>query len=853
MLAKNTITKIYVKNSGSGYSNKKVIVQGRSVNGDTQSGISTSDDYVLAYNHNFRNGEIVEYSTEGTVASGLSTTTQYAVKVIDSNRFRLCDVGVSSQRNLTNYNKNKTVVISGFGSGKHTIKYPPIVVNVESLSGIAATTIIKPELEPLVFGEIESVYLEEGGVGYGCTNIMDFHRRPDVGIATVVSTSLLKPIIIDGSIVDVQILAAGKGYRPDSDIIVYSPTGSFADIKPIITNDKITGITILDGGIGYDSATTTLDLQNRGKSAKFIADVKEWTINQVLKNDAIISEGDSLLTKPSTNHAFQLQTIGIYPPQKLRFQLGDNIDSGNIETPNAFHSPILGFAYDGNPIYGPYGYQTPTGGAIQRLQSGYILDTTLRSGLRPPGFAFGYFTNDYVFDNSGDLDVHGGRYCVTPQYPDGVYAYFYSVDVDSSGIAKPKFPYLIGGSFKDTPIDENFVTFFNQDIDITERELTRNVAPYYLSYGNSDYDLIDDVRDALKQEFEVTKIKSSGISSVTIFSRGDGYKVDDVLDLDGTGTDGTGANIVVGSVLGKPISTVQIGVTTFTETELVKNKNEIVGITSIPHEVANGETLIISGISTSDFTEFNGAKKVTVNNKTCGLSVELGNVSTTGPSTSIFVTDVSGFAVNDTIGIGTESFTITAIDSQFSRFFVNRENFVGAAMTHAVGTNNIILKPKKFSFPIGFSTLMRYTFENTITYFNPQQTVGVGSTGTHYTLPLTGLSTVQTVENRFVPQQRIYIKDHTFFTGQKLTYNMGIGGTSLVWAKVSAGATSGVGTEVLPNNGDVYAVNFEPDYIGLSTTGIPTTGDAVWFYNVASNSGFAHSFTTNFPKVTSKV
>ena len=46
---KNTITKIYVKNQGSGYSNKKVIVQGRPTNGDVQSGISTSDDYVLAY------------------------------------------------------------------------------------------------------------------------------------------------------------------------------------------------------------------------------------------------------------------------------------------------------------------------------------------------------------------------------------------------------------------------------------------------------------------------------------------------------------------------------------------------------------------------------------------------------------------------------------------------------------------------------------------------------------------------------------------------------------------------------------------------------------------------------------
>ena len=850
--AKNTITKIYVKNAGSGYSNKKVVVEGRPTNGDSQSGISTSDDYILAYNHNFKNGEIVEYSTAGTVANGLSTTTQYAIKEIDNNRFRLCDVGVSSQRNLTNYDKNKTVVIRGIGSGKHTIKYPPIVVNVESLSAIGSTTVIKPEFDPLVLGSIESVYLEEGGIGYGCTNIMDFHRRPDVGISTVVFQALLKPIIIDGSIVDVQILASGKGYRPDSDIIIVSSTGSFADIKPVITGDKISGVSILDGGIGYGTSDTTLILQNRGVSAKFIADVQEWKINQVQKNDAIINNEDSLLTKPSTNPAFQLQTIGIYPPQKLRLQLGDNIDSGNLETPNAFHSPILGYAYDGNPIYGPYGYQTPTGGAIQRLQSGYILDTTIRSGLRPPGFAFGYFTNDYLFDNSGDLDVHGGRYCVTPQYPDGVYAYFYSVDVDSSGVAKPKFPYLVGGSFKDTPIEENFVTFFNQDIDIASRELTRNVAPYALSFGNSDYELIDDVKDALKQEFEVIKTKSSGISSVTIFSSGDGYKVDDVLQLDNSGTNGGGANIVVGSVLGQPVSTVQIGVSTFPNTEIVKTKETITGITTIPHEVKTGETLILSGISTSDFTEFNGAQKVTVITRTVGLATYLDNVGTTGVSTAIFVTDVRGFAPNAIIGIGTETMTVTAVDSQFSRLFVNRENYVGAAMTHAAGTNNVILKPTKFTFPIGFSTVTRFTFENKTTFFNPQQTVGVGSTGTHYTLPLTGLSTVQSIENRFVPQQRIYIKDHTFFTGQKLTYNMGIGGTSLVWAKVAAGSTSGLGTEVLPD-GDVYAINFEPNYIGLSTTGIPTTGDAVWFYNVSSNSGFAHSFATNFPKVTTKI
>ena len=223
----------------------------------------------------------------------------------------------------------------------------------------------------------------------------------------------MKPIIIDGSIVDVQILASGQGYREDSDIIIYSPTGDFADIRPVINGNKIVGVQVLDGGVGYASSNTTLDLQNRGKSAKFIANIREWKINQVQKNENIISVEDSILTKPSTNPEYQLQTIGMYPPQKLRYQLGDNIDSGNLETPNAFHSPVLGFAYDGNPIYGPYGYQNAVGGAVIRLSSGYILDTSLKSGLRPPGFAFGYFVNDYLFDNSGDLDEHGGRYCVT--------------------------------------------------------------------------------------------------------------------------------------------------------------------------------------------------------------------------------------------------------------------------------------------------------------------------------------------------------------------------------------------------------------------------------------------------------
>ena len=51
------------------------------------------------------------------------------------------------------------------------------------------------------------------------------------------------------------------------------------------------------------------------------------------------------------------------------------------------HSPIIGWAYDGNPIYGPYGYSDPKdeNSSIKILNTGYVLNT---SGVvdRPSSF-----------------------------------------------------------------------------------------------------------------------------------------------------------------------------------------------------------------------------------------------------------------------------------------------------------------------------------------------------------------------------------------------------------------------------------------------------------------------------------
>lgn len=106
------------------------------------------------------------------------------------------------------------------------------------------------------------------------------------------------------------------------------------------------------------------------------------------------------------------------------------------------HSAIIGYAADGFPIYARYGYADPKNinSNIKLLHSSY----KLRSGTRPsgPGGTYdGTFTADYEYvENAGDLDECNGRTTVTPDYPQGIYAYFIT----------DEFP-LIPRCFKGTP------------------------------------------------------------------------------------------------------------------------------------------------------------------------------------------------------------------------------------------------------------------------------------------------------------------------------------------------------------------------------------------------------------------
>ncbi len=128
------------------------------------------------------------------------------------------------------------------------------------------------------------------------------------------------------------------------------------------------------------------------------------------------------------------------------------------DTDSSQHSPIIGYAFDGFPIYGAYGFSdTAGGGNITRMRTSYQLRnitdrTTLPNGsvASSPGpainstYPLGAYIQDYKFvPGSGNLDIHNGRFCVTPDYPLGIYAYFVTID----STLTPAFPYTMADTY----------------------------------------------------------------------------------------------------------------------------------------------------------------------------------------------------------------------------------------------------------------------------------------------------------------------------------------------------------------------------------------------------------------------
>jgi len=91
------------------------------------------------------------------------------------------------------------------------------------------------------------------------------------------------------------------------------------------------------------------------------------------------------------------------------------------------HSPLIGFAADGFPIYAING---SIDGNVQEMTSSYRLKSGNRpGGIQPSGDYDGAFNEDYEYvKDAGTLDECNGAMTTSAQYPNGTYAYFLTED-----------------------------------------------------------------------------------------------------------------------------------------------------------------------------------------------------------------------------------------------------------------------------------------------------------------------------------------------------------------------------------------------------------------------------------------
>ncbi len=242
----------------------------------------------------------------------------------------------------------------------------------------------------------------------------------------------------------------------------------------------VDGVAIFDPLDGYSYSNGTESMGGNG----------DW------RRDAYVNEG--ITFDKSLAHQ---QNTGKYHnhanPIALRYQLGDNVvynsttkaySEGDTYAPAA-HSPIIGWMLDGLPVYGPYGYSSAMDAtsSIRRMKSGFVLRDGATTGVdnisvagrtvplwstrngggsaAGPAVSATYPVGRYIEDwaylgdliKSGstyyqqgtdfDLNEYNVRYCKTPEFPSGTWAYF--LNITSTGA--PQFPYMVNRWLFGTP------------------------------------------------------------------------------------------------------------------------------------------------------------------------------------------------------------------------------------------------------------------------------------------------------------------------------------------------------------------------------------------------------------------
>ena len=339
-----------------------------------------------------------------------------------------------------------------------------------------------------------------------------------------------------GKITSIKVTNAGEYYSTPPLVVITDRLGKgrFAEYNAILKDGKIVEFESVDQGKFYSKGNVIVQIIPVGSRGEVTCDIVTWTRNRydVLSTEIDASNGYVFQNyNPTRGYGYGI----IANPTELRTQLND--DGTN-------HSPILGFAYDGNPIYGPYGYRNPldSTSAISRLNSSYQLKSSRVGGPILADYPLGSFIEDYEWipgTETGklNLDENNGRYCATPEYPRGTYAYF--ITIDANGI--PAYPYILGQNFYSLPVDSNY------NADLTQDDLPAKAKRLRTSSIESN---------GSESILKVNKTIAGSVNNLNIEDSPATFKVGNRFIIEDSDTEGSGASAIIASVEGKTITSI---------------------------------------------------------------------------------------------------------------------------------------------------------------------------------------------------------------------------------------------------------------------------------------------------------
>ena len=479
----------------------------------------------------------------------------------------------------------------------------------------------------------ETITLDEFGIGrvlsITATNQTNYENVPPLPTVEVTGG---KDAVIKlefdrfGRCINAIIEDGGKYYNdvPSLSMVDAANVGKGGALTCTVEDGSINSVTIENPGLDYKAATTTCVVTPVGSGCDVLPVVQYYQFNrpEQVNNNRYwrFDQGKGFLWEKD-NNVMQYYGYVVYPPllddnfstvayinteNEKRIQ-AENGSDYIIATPlgeGAEHSPLMGYAYDGNPIYGGTVYangKDKTEG-FKKMYSGWVKAPSRKEviasggnvvGTLPPSeelYPMGSFVEDYFYDPSlvtrktrimsesfetiqtasfdyilastpipSDwvLNRNNAIKCNTPEYPaelypDGVWCY-----ICTEVAGEPQFPYIIGETFEDRPISQNINQATVPDDESRGFIIYNPDSKYRETRLEFDINKVERYRNPYltptKDEIvlEVAHTSEGSISDIVVVDgKPDNSKVGDLIHFDNTDTGGSGALGIVDQIDG---------------------------------------------------------------------------------------------------------------------------------------------------------------------------------------------------------------------------------------------------------------------------------------------------------------